>query len=67
VEFLSGCTHVIDPYGQVRYANRQARRQRRIERRGELKAMKGPLKRFWQKVRQPVPTGYRNVLRRLHD
>jgi hypothetical protein len=59
-----GCTVVIDPEGQVRYAifkrldsqNRQAR---------QLAAMRGPLERFWRK------TGRRfelqpHVLRRLH-
>jgi hypothetical protein len=65
VEYLSGCTIVIDPHGDVRYviykradsANRKAR---------QLASMRGALRRFW------IKKGKRYVLRRdalrlLHD
>jgi hypothetical protein len=65
VEFLNGCTLVIDPYGDVRYAiAKRADTADRVAR--QHLAMKGPLKRFWKKsgrryVLQP------DALRRLHD
>ena len=48
-DFSGGCTLIIDPYGQVRYAiyknllseERQARQHA---------AMRGPLRRYWQKT-----------------
>lgn len=65
VEFLAGCTIVLDPYGDIRYiiskradsASRHARQHL---------AMRGPVRRFWKK------TGRRYVLEpdtllRLHD
>jgi hypothetical protein len=65
VEYPSGCTLVIDPRGDVRYAifkkpdslNRPARQR---------EAMRGSLKRFWMKKgkrRVPRP----NTLRLLHE
>jgi hypothetical protein len=48
IEFGAGCTLVIDPFGQVRYAIYKradsAERQAR-----QVKALGGPLKRFWRK------------------
>jgi hypothetical protein len=61
-----GCTIVIDPYGQIRYAiykkfDSEARRER------QLVAMKGPLHAFWQKKgRQFTRRPDVDVLRRLH-
>jgi len=64
-EMNGGCTLVIDPQGEVRYAiykkfDSETRRAR------QHTAMRGALKRFWRKsgrrfLLQP------NVLRRLHD
>jgi hypothetical protein len=65
VEYLSGCTVVIDPHGDVRYAiykrgdsaNRKAR---------QLASMSGALKRFWVKRGKKFELR-RDALRLLHD
>ena len=65
VEYLSGCTVVIDPHGDVRYAiykrgdsaNRKAR---------QLASMRGALKRFWVKRGKKYELR-RDALRLLHD
>jgi len=59
-----GCTIIIDPYGEVRYAiskrftgkDRQARQQA---------AMRGPLKTFWKRKGRRLEL-QPEVLRRLH-
>jgi len=59
-----GCTVVIDPHGEVRYAiykkfdseQRQARQHA---------AMRGPLARFWKKVGRRFEL-QKDVLRRIH-
>ena len=65
VEYLSGCTIVIDPNGDVRYAiykradsaNRRAR---------QLASMRGSLRRFWIKRGKKYELR-RDALRLLHD
>jgi hypothetical protein len=65
VEYLSGCTIVIDPQGDVRYAifkrpesaNRKAR---------QLASMRGALRRFWVKKGKRYELR-RDALRLLHD
>jgi hypothetical protein len=65
VEYLSGCTIVIDPHGDVRYviykradsANRKAR---------QLASMRGSLRRFWIKRGKKYELR-RDALRLLHD
>jgi hypothetical protein len=65
VEYLSGCTIVIDPHGDVRYAiykrgdsaNRKAR---------QLASMRGALRRFWVKQGKKYVLR-RDALRLLHD
>jgi hypothetical protein len=65
VEYLSGCTIVIDPHGEVRYAifkrpesaNRKAR---------QLASMRGALRRFWVKKGKRYELR-RDALRLLHD
>ena len=65
VEYLSGCTVVIDPHGDVRYAiykrgdsaNRGAR---------QLASMRGALRRFWVRNGRRY-TVRRDALRLLHD
>jgi hypothetical protein len=65
VEFLSGCTIVIDPLGDVRYIiSKRADSEARAAR--QHRALAGPLKRYWRKegtryVLQP------DVLNLLHD
>jgi hypothetical protein len=64
-EMNGGCTVVVDPQGEVRYAiakrfDSEARRER------QHAAMQGPLSAFWQKSGH----GYQqkpDVLRRIHD
>ncbi|MGH7469701.1 MAG: peptidase M4 [Longimicrobiales bacterium] len=55
IEFSAGCTLVIDPFGQVRYAiYKRADSADRQER--QLKALRGPLKAYWRKAgRKYVP------------
>ncbi len=65
VEFLSGCTLVIDPHGEVRYAIYKKPDSKTRPAR-QLLAMRGSLKRFW------ISRGRRHQLRKdalslLHD
>lgn len=60
-----GCTVVIDPQGQVRYAiYKKFDSEDRADR--QLQAMRGPLKRFWKKSGRRF-TLQPHVLRRLHS
>jgi hypothetical protein len=48
IEFNAGCTLVIDPYGQVRYAIfKRADSAERQER--QVSALRGPLRSYWRK------------------
>ena len=63
-EMNGGCTLVIDPYGEVRYAiykrfDSETRQQR------QHAAMRGPLKRFWKKVGRRYVL-QPDLLRRVH-
>jgi hypothetical protein len=63
-EFSAGCTMVIDPFGQVRYAVYKkadsADRQQR-----QIRALRGPLKQYWRKAgRRFLPRD--GAFQRLH-
>jgi hypothetical protein len=63
-DMIGGCTVVVDPQGDVRYAiykrlDSDARRSRQRD------AMRGPLGRFWKRSRGRFESR-RDVLRRLH-
>ena len=65
VEFLNGCTLVIDPYGDVRYVvHKRADTENRVAR--QHMAMKGPLRRFWKKLGKRYAV-QPDVFRLLHD
>jgi hypothetical protein len=65
VEYLGGCTLVIDPEGQVRYIiSKRSDSRNRVAR--QHMAMKGPLQRYWRK-RGKKYTLEPDVLRRLHE
>lgn len=48
VEFLAGCTIVLDPYGDIRYIVSKRADSASRQTRQHL-AMRGPLRRFWKK------------------
>lgn len=49
VEFLAGCTIVLDPYGDIRYIVSKRADSTSRQTRQHL-AMRGPLRRFWKKT-----------------
>ena len=65
MDFLGGCTLIIDPFGDVRYAVYKkidsADRQKRA-----FDAIKGPLRKYWKKTgKKFVQRG--GTFRMLHD